>query len=125
MDNKLTERDRLEFFNLILKWQEKLGLHKWSVLLSNKPTNNLAEIEVDGKREHKLCSVRVGNDWKSVPVTPYNLELVACHEMLHLLLHDFREYVQTHPYNEDEIMEKEHEIVNTLERVLIGPPQYK
>jgi hypothetical protein len=124
MNNELTEKDRLEFFNYVLKWQEELGLQKWSVMLSNKPTKNLAELSIDQNKEHKLCSVLVGKNWKSLPVNSYNLELVACHEMVHLLLHDFKEYIQEHPHDETGIMEKEHEIVNTLERKFIGPPKY-
>lgn len=120
MDYKITEAEKDKFYEFLFKWQELFGLQRWSVYLGKKSTKSLAELVVDKNKEHKACTVRLGETWKNIPPNDHNLELVACHEMLHLLLHDFKETIQEQPYNDVEILSKEHEVVNTLERLLMG-----
>jgi hypothetical protein len=85
----------------------------------------MALVQFDTDKSHKSCSVLLGNNWRSMPVTSHNLEATAVHELMHILLYDLIEYARTHPEDESGILEKEHEVVNRIEQIVIGLPVHK
>lgn len=103
----------------VYQWQQKLGLNKWYLAKTRKNTKNMAECHFDPEKLHKLCAINIGNSWEISP-TDHNLELVACHEVLHVLLYDLVEYAKSFPQDVQGILEKEHEVVNILEKTLVG-----
>ena len=100
------------------KWQDLLGLGRWRLTPSKKPSNAMAEIKFDKDNSHKLAALLVGNDWKSVPVNDETLEITALHEVLHVMLYEFKEACREEPYNEARQLEREHELIAVLEKLL-------
>jgi hypothetical protein len=115
----MSKKNENKFMQYIYYWQEKLGLKEWSIIKTDKKINALALCTFPRDRSSKLCMVSLGQYW-TIPITDKNLNSVACHEMLHVLLYDAMEYARERPLDVKGIMEKEHEIVNTLENVLTG-----
>lgn len=118
MTNNLTPEDRDKFYGYVKDWQIKLGLQKWNLVRDNRKTSNLSEVHFDADDSHRLAKIRLGNNWKSTAVTEHNLESTAFHELLHILLHDLIEHSRAHPFEEDKIREKEHEVINSIENLM-------
>lgn len=110
--NRLTAADAKAFHGYIKKWQGLLNLHDWRVERSAKTSKAMAEISMSlGDR---LAVYRLGADFgDSTPVTPHSLESTACHELLHVLLH---ELVNA---SDDSLESIEHRVINTLEKLLV------
>lgn len=107
--NPVLDQHVVEFDSYILKWQKRLGLHGWRVEPDDtRAKHAMAEIIFDD--EAKLAVYRIGRDFGTTPVNPKTLESTALHELLHVLLRKFR----TDPSEANE-----HEIVNTLETLLM------
>lgn len=119
--NKLTEEHKLKFMSAIFGWQERFGLQKWSLIKSSIPSKYMAEVDFEKDKSHKMARVKVGTDWKSTEPNEENISSVACHEVLHVLLYDLIEYSREHPYDGNGILEKEHEVINSIERAIHGP----
>jgi hypothetical protein len=105
----------------IFGWQERFGLLKWSLVRSTVPSKYMAEGVFERYKSHKIAKIKIGTDWKSTEPSDDNISSVACHEVLHVLLYDLIEYAREHPYDSAGIMEKEHEVINALERAIHGP----
>lgn len=118
ISHMLTLEQREEFYRYLEKWIEPLGLQRWNVARSNKKSKYLAEVEFQ-EAEHKMATVRLGDKWGSTEPTPRELESTAVHELLHILLKDFKDACVEHPHDETLQLNKEHEVVNTLEKLLM------
>jgi hypothetical protein len=123
MENFLTDEDRDKFYEQLRYWQRELGLTDWSIRRSNKATKNMAEVNWEADSTHKMCSVRLGNNWKSMAPSDQNITSTALHEILHILLHDLIECSKENPFRDDEIAKKEHEVINRLEHCIVGLPK--
>jgi hypothetical protein len=51
-------------------------------------------------------------------VTAQTVEEIACHEVLHVFLHEYKEFILAGA-DEEDIMSAEHRIVNTLVGLLV------
>ena len=112
----LTPEQDAEFDGHMLKWQHKLGLHGWRVERSQRRAKDaLAAVSVS--LADRLACYGTG-EWKGTEPTPANLEATACHELLHVLLHELKCVVGNS--NEELAMGIEHSIVNTLEKLLLS-----
>jgi len=118
MMNPVLPKHKQKLYEYIRKWQDLLSLHRWRIFPSKLPTKAMAELKFDKDNSHKLVSLLVGNDWKNTPITDESLELTAIHEMIHILLFEYKEAVREEPYNEGRQMEVEHTIVHVLEKLL-------
>ena len=110
--NKLTQADAKKFHGYIQKWQGLLNLHDWRVERSPKASKAMAEISMSlGDR---LAVYKLGAEFgDTTAVTPHSLESTACHELLHVLLHEL-------VCATDETLESiEHRVINTLEKLLV------
>jgi hypothetical protein len=112
--NPVTVADADGFAMAVMKWQDLLNLHDWRIERSAKPAakSNMAEINSFDLKA-RLATYRIGADFGSVPVTETSVDKIACHEVLHVFLHELLEA------GEDEIDSAEHRVINTLVRLLV------
>ena len=118
--NLTTPEDADEFAGYIEKWQLLLNLHDWRICRGKKAASGvMADVSLD--HSAKMAIWRLGRHFGSDSVNAYSLESTAVHEMLHVLLADYREAVAAKA-SDDLISAAEHRIVNTLERLLVTKP---
>lgn len=116
--NQLTDAHRDQFAACVTFWADVLGLGDWRITLSTKhpPKGSLADV-MHMDLEQRAASIRLARDFDTEPVIERTLSDTALHEVLHILLHELKEFVRT-DMSEDDILSAEHRVVNTLERVL-------
>jgi hypothetical protein len=120
-DNCLTPDDEDEFWKSLREWQTKLSLNNWRITKSPIESKNLAEMaKWDWKQKQVTC--RLGLNWKSSEITKESLEQTAVHELLHVLLHALIE-ISKENKSEDDVCAAEHDVINTLERLLVPDKQ--
>lgn len=113
----LSEEDKAYFHERMVYWQDKLGLNDWRIIQSKrKKTRDMAEI-FDRDAHHRLASYGIGNDFGSTPVTKYNLDRTALHEVGHVFLQGLIQAVLDHEEGNESLAE-EHRIIHILERLL-------
>jgi hypothetical protein len=111
-----------EAFKLYVKaWQEKLGLMDWRVHISEKHASKTTMAEVhDCDHEARLATIRLGRDFGGTPVDEQSIEATALHELLHILMHEFKTLCQADRQDETAINSAEHRIIHTFEHILTG-----
>ena len=121
MKNAITPEHETEFAAYIVKWQALLNLHDWRIQRLDKPAKG-AMADVAMSPQDKLAQWRLGKHFGTEAVTAHSLEATAVHELLHVLLAEYREIAVSKP--SDEILQgAEHRVIHTLERLLV--PQSK
>ena len=115
--NPVTPADIELFDQFMQQWQEKLNLKDWRIIYNAKPAKNaMADVEISVP-DH--CAVyRIGAHFGMEEVSPFNIEATCCHELLHVLLAEFRDMAEAKVAPEI-LMAAEHRIVHTLERLLV------
>jgi hypothetical protein len=114
----VSDEDRAKLFEYTRKWQDLLSLHRWRITPSKQHTSAMAELNFSKDNSAKLVRLRVGKYFGAEPVTNESLEMTAIHELIHVLLYEFKETCKEDPYNETRQMEREHDIVHVLEKLL-------
>jgi hypothetical protein len=117
--NPVKQSDSDAFTLYVREWQDRLNLNDWRIEKSSKPAAkaNMAEV-VRTSLPDRLAVYRIGTDFGSIPVTAQSVEAIACHEVLHVFLHEYKEFIRAGAGEED-IMSAEHRIVNTLVGLLV------
>lgn len=103
-------------------WQDALNLHDWRVERSPRPAgkNSLAEV-TSMSLKSRLAVYRLGTDFgETVPVTEQSIDEIACHESLHILLHELIEFARDRNIDPDDLEGAEHRVVHTLVRLLVA-----
>ena len=121
MKNLVTPADDDKFAEYIDKWQTLLNLNDWRITRrgSKAPKGAMADVAISAA--DKLAQWRIGKHFGSEVVNDYTLESTAVHELLHVLLADFKEVCTSKPT--DEILDgAEHRVIHTLERLLVKRP---
>jgi hypothetical protein len=115
---KVSDEDAFALF--VHKWRDTLNLNDWRIERSSKACGkaNMAEINRISLPD-RLATFTIGADFGSRPVTSQSVEEIACHELGHVFLHEFKEVCRDQASTEDDIMAAEHRIVNTLVRLLV------
>lgn len=114
--NPVTPEQALEFDGYVAKWQAKLNLHDWRLIKGSKPSkDSCAEVSI-GVSDHTAV-YRLGLHFGFELVNAASLESTAIHELLHILLAEFREMAESKAIPEL-LIAAEHRIVHTLERLL-------
>lgn len=118
--NPVTTGDADAFALFAHKWQAELNLQDWRIERSSKACGkaNMAEINKISLPD-RLATYTIGADFGAKPVTAQSVEEIACHEMVHVFLHEFKEVCRDQTSTEDAIMAAEHRVVNTLVRLLV------
>lgn len=118
--NPVTVSDADAFALFVHEWQERLNLRDWRIERSPKPAAraNMAEVSKISLPD-RLATYRIGADFGSIPVTAQSVEEIACHEVGHVFLHEFKEICMDPASTGDEINAAEHRLINTLVRLLV------
>jgi len=115
LKNPVTEDHANLFRVLVRKWQEKLNLMDWRVERSTKKTRAMADVMIDASA--RLACYRLG-DFGSAPINEDTLEELAIHELLHVMLTDFKVICQSNASTEEQLCSAEHSVINRLEKLL-------
>lgn len=118
--NSLTPEDKACFIGFVLTWQRKLNLLDWRMVCGNKPAKG-AMADVDTDLVSRMATYRVGDNFGADDVNAYSLESTACHELLHVLLAEYRGLIEVKA-DDSSIDSSEHRIIHTLERLLVPKP---
>lgn len=111
--NTPNAEQRTKFNEFLEYWQLKLGLLDWRIVLIEKPAI-AAMASVSFYDEDRMAVVRLG-DFGADTIDDTTLSTTACHELLHVLLHD----LATGNADKDSYT-REHRVINVLERLLIA-----
>ena len=113
----LTPEQDAEFDAAMRHWQKELSLMDWRVERGRRtPVPYMAQVKINfGAR---MACYRTG-DWGSVEPNSASISETALHEMLHVLLAEFKRAVEQG--NDAEAIESaEHRVVTTIEKKLLG-----
>ena len=97
-------------------YQKELGLMGWDITFRHEKLNSLASCAAKGQA--RLCVIRLAKDWKDMSYEKPDLrelDVLAFHEMCHLLLFDLMSLTESRFVTRDEIDRTEEEIVVRLE----------
>ena len=118
--NPVTPQGRACFDLFIKKWQEALTLGDWRIEPSEKPAAKANAAEVNRfDLEARLATYRIGTDFGSTPVTDQSIEEIACHEVLHVFLHELIQFAKDPTSKPSDVASAEHRVINSLVRVLV------
>ncbi|MFH1738340.1 MAG: hypothetical protein ABIH23_04985 [bacterium] len=114
---ELTEKDLAMFEADVRKWQTKLGLTNWDVLvrMSKEPTSG-ATVMMNNEQQSALVKIasKQAKGWSAE-----NMDEFALHEMMHLVLQPLDVAArQCEVLRKDEADKREHEIINRLVNVI-------
>ena len=117
--NPVKQADADAFDLFVSKWQDALNLRDWRIEKSSKHSRELAEIHsMDLKA--RLAVYKLAADFGAdKPITGQSLEEIACHEVLHVFLHELIEFAKLPGGKEDDIESAEHRVIQTLVRLLV------
>lgn len=118
--NPVTPQGRDCFILRVREWQDKLNLNDWRIEPSDSPAAkaNAAEINKFDLKA-RLATYRVGADFGAMAVTDMSIEQIACHEVLHVFLHELLQFAQEPGADAADIDSAEHRVINTLVHLLV------
>jgi hypothetical protein len=111
---RTTPQDIEKFDKYVKDWQVRLNLQNWRIERSERSTKAIADVVI--MHEDRLATYAVGKN-VGQEVTDHFLEQTACHELLHILLMDYRKAVMSG--SEEYVMSTEHSIITVLENLLV------
>jgi hypothetical protein len=116
--NKVLPEHAEKFREYIHKWQKLLGLQDWRLYV-NYPTKETAMASTASQTEARMANIDLGMSFGGDVVNEYNLESLACHELLHVLLCPLYTAYASRNMSDTEKEGEEHRVVNVLEKVLM------
>jgi len=111
---RTTPQDIEKFDNYVKLWQVRLNLQNWRIEKSDRTTKAIADMLIIN--EDRLATYAVGKN-PGLPITDHMLEQTACHELLHIMLAEYKQAVESG--SEEYIMSAEHSIITVLENLLV------
>lgn len=118
--NPVSDADAAEFNRYLQRWRDILNLRDWRVQLQVKRDKASAAVLLKAELEHRLAKIAVGTDFgPNMPVTPYTLEQIAVHEMLHLFLVELIQTTIAEREHNNTVLAAEHAVVITLTDLLM------
>jgi hypothetical protein len=118
--NPVRPEHREAFQRYLKKWQSALGLTDWRLVVSPKPTKNMADVQI--QHDARLARLRFGSDFGATPINEEALESTALHELLHVVLCELRHSVTYGITDEDVLNSSEHRVINMLTALLLSKP---
>jgi hypothetical protein len=118
--NPVKTSDEDAFALFVHKWAQELNLSNWRIERSTRKCGkaNMAEINKISLPD-RLATFTIGADFGARPVTAQSVEEIACHEVCHVFLHEYKEVCRDPAATDDAIMAAEHTLINTLVRLLV------
>ena len=115
--NPVSAEQRELFEQHLINWQDQLGLVSWRINFSEKKPPRSASADVECFHPDRLASIRLGADLGGTKVTSENLEALAIHELLHVLLAPLKDQVASGLEGES-LDAYEHQVINTIQKLL-------
>lgn len=101
-------------------WLQMFGLRKWELYFEHKnEPSKLAWTKAD--HGAKIATIGLATDWGDLKPDDYQIDRVAKHEMLHILLNPLYTLAVDRFVNSNQINDAEEEIVMMLEKVVFEP----
>lgn len=119
-DNQVTPAAADAFAMRMKHWQEELNLRDWRIERSPRKAgrNSMAEVTSMSLKD-RLAIYRIGADFgENTPVTELSTDAIACHETLHVLLHELIEFASDPQTKPEDLEAAEHRVIHTLVRLL-------
>lgn len=119
--NPVTVSDADAFALRMKHWQAELNLLDWRIERHPKAASRNALAEVSSMSlKDRLASYRLAEDFGDAkPVSEQSLDEIACHENLHILLHELIEFSKDKGAQACDIDAAEHRVIHTLVRLLV------
>ena len=118
---KTTKADFQYFKKRALYYQKELGLMGWDLELRHEDIGSYANCLLDG--DEKWCVIKLATDWgnnKHKPLTQFELDVSAYHEIIHLRLGVLRWLAKSRYTSVDEIDRADEETVTAFENFFRG-----
>lgn len=118
--NPLSTSDTDAFMLFMEQWQERLNMLDWRIVRATKPAakSNMAQINRMDLAA-RLATYAIGQDFGAVPVTGQSVEEIACHESLHVFLHELIETARDPASSQETLEGVEHRIIHVLVNLLV------
>lgn len=114
---KTTKKNFDYFRECCLSWQQKFNLQEWELYFKHKfLKNSYSEIKRDFSSMKAV--IVLSTEWDDRAINQNELNISACHELLHLLLAPL--ICRTGEYSDKIIDEDEHSIINKMVKYLIS-----
>lgn len=107
------QEQRIKFQGYLQEWQVLLGLMDWRIVLIDKLAPG-AMACVTFNEDARMAVLKLG-DFGAHKIDDESLRATACHELLHVLLHDL-----TLDNENKELGMLEHRVINVFEKLLTG-----
>lgn len=118
-DNPVSLPAREAFKLYVKEWQERLGMQDWRIVVSDKPSRFAAEVyKLD--LEARLATIRLGDDFGSDVVDDTNIEDTAVHELLHILLREFKDFASDPTAKPADTNSAEHRVIHAIVNLLVA-----
>lgn len=116
---KTTKKDFDYFKVQCLKWQNKLGIINWAVHFDHKSLEDVYA-KTAWKTQDMMAVVQLNTTWDKLrPKNNKELDRLALHEMMHVLLAPLVSEAEWRYASQDGIDTAEHSIVRSLENILV------
>jgi hypothetical protein len=120
----LTPKHRALFERSIWKWQRLLNLVDWRIGLSTVPVRGkYLAVTMPPDLQARTATIRLGESWdeNNLP-TDDQLERIACHEVLHIFLHEMLAFTGESNANEADKASAEHRVIQVLCNLMVPTP---
>lgn len=115
---KTTKKDFNFFVECHKKWCDKLGVKEWSIHYDHDDTRG-AYAKTYWKLSEAVSTVVLGHEWNDLrKKTNDEIDKLALHECLHLVLAPLVAEAESRYTYEDMILQAEHAIIRRLENII-------
>lgn len=121
----LTDEHRRAFDGYVRKWQRMLNLIDWRIGVSVVPARGKVLANVGPPDlSSRTATIRLGAAWdENNPPTPQELEDTACHEVLHVFLHEMIAAHQDAAASDEDRASSEHRVIQVLCNLMVPNPR--
>lgn len=122
MSYKTTKRQFQLFKNSVLKWQDKLNLNNWRVVIVHEDPENLKEAGawISWDQSGRVATIGLTLNWESEVDIPNELEIkrMAFHECCELMLSPLESMAASREWDQWRYDCSKHDVIRVLEKEL-------
>ncbi|HEC66811.1 MAG TPA: hypothetical protein ENI23_16170 [bacterium] len=114
---KTTEENFNFFKKCCQKWINQFELNNWDIDYSHNPNKN-AISSLRANLSSYIATINLSTTWDTTPLDEANLNMLAKHEVIHLLMARSMSFAKSRYITSDEIEEAEEELTNKLVNII-------
>lgn len=119
----ITAAHRKQFERYIFKWQRLLNMMDWRMGLSAAHARGALALVHKMDLGARTGTIRLAAEWdENNPPDDWYLEQVACHEVLHIFLHEMLQFYSNGGSSEADKESSEHRVIQALCALLVPQP---